>query len=125
MVFEEVLEEVRVRLTEKIQRQLSGMQGFVLKPIYNSRMPLHVEIATGKEAFELVFLVDGEIELTHGAGSNPDVRIESNAETLMNLFKNPSSELFRELESRNMIKINVLTQKGRDTEIYVRHYLGG
>jgi len=82
MSVEEVLVQVRMQLEEKIKRQLSGLQGFVAKPIYNSLMPLHLEMLTEPEAFELVFLNDGDIELKHGQSANPDVRIESDAQTL-------------------------------------------
>jgi hypothetical protein len=123
MSLDEVLEEVRVRLKEKIKNQLSGLQGFVVKPIYNSRMPLHLEMLTGDQTFELVFLVDGEIELKRGPSSNPDVRIESDPETLRKLFQHPSADLFTDLEKRKQITITVLTQNGRDTEAYIRHYL--
>ena len=58
MSIEEVLVQVRSQLEEKIKRQLSGMKGFVAKPIYNSLMPLHLEMLADPEAFELVFLND-------------------------------------------------------------------
>jgi len=114
-----------MQLEEKIKRQLSGLQGFVVKPIYNSLMPLHVEMLTDPEAFELVFLNDGNIELKRGQGANPDVRIESDAQTLRNLFQNPSADLFKDLEKQNVIKITALTKKGRDAESYIRRYLSG
>ena len=125
MSLEDVLGQVRIRLEEKIKRQLSDLQGFVLRPIYNSLMPLHVEMFTDPEAFELVFLNDGDIELTHGQSLNPDVRIESDAQTLRNLFQNPGAELFKDLEKKNRIRITALTRKGRDTEAYIRRYLSG
>jgi len=96
-----------------------------VKPIYNSLMPLHVEMLTDPEAFELVFLNDGNIELKRGQSANPDVRIESDAQTLRNLFQNPSADLFKDLEKQNVIKITALTKKGRDAESYIRRYLSG
>ena len=125
MSLEEVLGQVRMRLEEKIKRQLSDLQGFVVRPIYNSLMPLHVEMLANPEAFELVFLKDGNVELKDGQSSNPDVRIESDAQTLRGLFQNASSELFKDLESRNGIRITALTRKGRDAEAYIRRYLSG
>jgi hypothetical protein len=125
MSLQEVLEQARIRLEEKIKRQLSGLQGFVAKPIYNSLMPLHVEMLTDPEAFELVFLNDGDIELKRGQSSDPDVRIESDAQTLRSLFQNPNPELFKDLEKQNRIRITALTRKGRDAEAYIRRYLGG
>jgi len=125
MALEDVLEEIRTRLEEKIKRQLSGLQGFVLGPIYNSIMPLHVEISLQPEVSEFVFLERGAIELTRGRSANPDVRIESDPHTFMSLFQNPSTELFKDLESRNKIRINSLTNKGKNAEGYIRRYLGG
>jgi hypothetical protein len=125
MSVEEVLSQVRIQLETKVKRQLSGLQGFVVKPIYNSLMPLHVEILTDPEAFALVFLNDGDIELKHGQSSNPDVRIESDAQTLGNLFQTPGAELFNDLEKQNRIRITALTKKGRDAEAYIRRYLSG
>ena len=125
MSVEEALSQVRMQLEAKIKRQLSGLQGFVVKPIYNSLMPLHVEMLTDPEAFELVFLNDGDIELKRDQSSNPDVRIESDAPTLRNLFQNPGAELFKDLEKQNRIRITALTKKGRDVESYIRRYLSG
>lgn len=99
------------------------MKGFVAKPIYNSFMPLHLEMLTDPEAFELLFLKDGNVQLTHGQGSNPDVRIESDAQTLRKLFQSPDAELFKNLEEKKRITITALTKKGRDAEAYIRHHL--
>jgi hypothetical protein len=123
MALERVLEEIRMRLEERINRQLSGLQGFVVKPVYNSIMPLHVEISLAPEVFEFVFLKDGAVELSHGYGPNADVRIESDTQTFISLFQNPSAELFKELERQNKIRITSLTKKGNDAEGYIRRYL--
>jgi hypothetical protein len=125
MSLEDVLAKVRMQLEEKIKRQLSGLQGFVVKPIYNSLMPLHVEMLTDPEAFELMFLNDGNIELKRGQSANPDVRIASDAQTLRNLFQNPSADLFKDIEKQSRIRITALTKKGRDAESYIRRYLSG
>jgi hypothetical protein len=125
MALEDVLEEIRTRLEEKIKRQLSGLQGFVLKPIYNSIMPLHVEVSVQSELSEFIFLEGGAIQLAHGRSSNPDVRIESDPQTFISLFQNPSTELFKDLEDRNRIRITSLTKKGESAEGYIRRYLAG
>jgi len=123
MALEEVLEEIRTRLEERIKHQLFGLQGFVVRPIYSSVMPLHVEMSLGPEAFEFVFLKDGAVELGHG--SNADARIESDPQTFMSLFQNPSAEMFKELERQNKIRITSITKKGKDAEGYIRRYLAG
>jgi hypothetical protein len=125
MDLEDVLEEIRTRLEEKIKRQLSGLQGFVLRPMYNSIMPLHVEISLQPEVAEFLFLEGGAVKLTRGRGSNPDVRMESDPQTFMSLFQNPSTELFKDLESRGKIRITSLTKKGENAEGYIRRYLAG
>jgi len=124
MALEEVLEKVRVQLEERIKRQLSGLQGLVAKPLYNSRMPLYLEMATDHEAFEFTFLSDGGVQLRRGHSAHPDVRVESDAQTLGELFQNPSPDRFKEMESRSMIRIIACTQKGREAEAYIRRYLG-
>jgi hypothetical protein len=125
MALADVLEQIRTKLEEKIKRQLSGLQGFVVKPIYNSIMPLHVEISLQAEVSELVFLEGGAVKLTHGRSSNPDVRIESDQQTFLCLFQNPSAELFKDLEGRNKIRITSITKKGNNAEGYIRRYLAG
>ena len=125
MALEGVLEEIRTRLEERIKRQLSGLQGFVVRPLYNSMIPLHVEMSSAPEVFEFVFLKDGKVELSHGYRSNADVRIESNTQTFMSLFHSPSAELFNELERQGKIRITSLTKKGNDAEGYIRRYLAG
>ena len=112
-----------MRLEERIKQQLSGLQGLVVRPVYNSMMPLHVEVSLAPEAFELLFLKDGIVELKHGSGSIVDVRIESDAQTFASLFQNPNSELFNDLERRDKIRITPLTKKGKDVEAYIRRTL--
>ena len=68
MALENVLEQIRVRLEERIKRQISGLQGFVVRPVYNSMMPLQVELSLSPKIFELLFLKDGIIDLRHGSG---------------------------------------------------------
>jgi hypothetical protein len=88
-------------------------------------MQLHVEASLAPEVFEFVFLKDGRVELKHGQSSNPDVRIESEAQILMNLFQNPDADLFKDLEEQNRITITAITKKGRDAEAYIRRYVSG
>ena len=124
MALEGVLEETRAGLEERIKRQLSGLQGFVVRQVYNSMMPLHVEMSLTPEEFEFVFLKDGIVELRHD-GAPADVRIESDGQTFRSLFRNPSHELFNELERQRKIRITSLTKKGKDAEGYIRRYLAG
>jgi hypothetical protein len=123
MALQDALEEIRARLEERIKRQLSGLQGLVVRPVYNSMMPLHLQVSLGPQLYEFVFLKDGAVELRHGSGSSVDVRIESDAQTFMSLFQNPSTELFNELEGQGRIRINSVTKKGKDAEGYIRRYL--
>jgi len=124
MALEGVLEEIRGRLEERIRRQLSGLQGVVVKPVYNSMMPLHVEVSLA-QSYDFVFHKDGIIELRPGSGSTPDVRIECDAQTFASLFRNPSTELFNQLERQGKIRISSLTKKGKDAEGYIRRHLAG
>jgi hypothetical protein len=99
MTLDDVLEEVRADLEERIKRQLFGLQGLVVRPFYNSMMPLHVEVSSTPQLFDLAFLEDGRVELKHGTGSNADLRIESDSQTFSSLFRSPSAKLFNELEN--------------------------
>jgi len=123
MALDDILEQIRVRLEERIKQQLSGLQGLVARPVYNSMMPLHVEVSLAPEAFELLFLKDGIVELRHGSGLIVDVRIETDPQTFASLFQNPNSELFNDLERRGKIRITPLTKKGKDVEAYIRRTL--
>jgi len=125
MALEDILEEIRIGLEERIKRQISGLRGFVLGPVYNSIMPLHVEVSLAPQSYDLVFLKDGVIELRPGSSSTPDVRIESDAQTFTSLFRNPSTKMFNELESRQKIRVVSLTNKGKEAEGYIRRYLVG
>ena len=122
MALEDALEELRTRLENGIKRQLSGLQGLVVKPVYNSMMPLHVEVSLASHLYDFVFLKDGLVLLRPSSRLTPDLRIESDAQTMMSLFQNPSSELFKQLESQSKIRITPLTKKGKDAEGYVRSY---
>jgi len=87
-------------------------------------MPLYLEVSTDHETFELTFLSDGDIQLRRGHSAIPDIRLESGAQTLGELFQNPSPTRFKEMENRRMIRIVVCTQKGKEAEAYIRRYLG-
>jgi len=125
MSIESILEEIRARLEERIKRQISGLGGFVMRPLFNSMMPLHVEGSLAPEIFELVFLEDGIVELRRGSSSNVDVRIESDPATIISLYQSPSTELLNQLERQGKIRISSLTRKGKDAEGYIRSYLAG
>jgi hypothetical protein len=125
MTLEGVLEEIRVRLEERIKRRLSGLEGFVITPVYNSMMPLHVQVSLAPQLYEFAFLKDGIVELRHGSRSIADVRLESDAQTFMSLFRNPSAELFNELDRQGKVRVISLTKKGKDAEGYIRRYLVG
>ena len=126
MALEDVLEKIRVRLEERIKRQLSGLQGFVVEPLYDSILPFHVEVSVAPESYDFAFLQNGIVELRRPySGSTPDVRIESDAQTFAYLFQNPSTEMFNQLESQQKIRVVSLTKKGKDAEGYIRRYLAG
>jgi hypothetical protein len=122
MALEAALEKMRTELESGIKRQLSGLQGLVVKPVYNSMMPLHVEMSLVSQVYDFVFLKDGMVSLKPGSALTPDVRIESDPQTFMALFQNPSSELFNQLESESKIKITSLTEKGKQAEGYIRKH---
>jgi hypothetical protein len=125
MALENVLEQIRARMEDSIKQRLSGLQGFVVTPVYNSMMPLHVQVSLAPQLYDFVFLKDGVVELRRGSGSVADLRIESDAQTFTSLFRNPSTILFNELESQRMIRVISLTKKGKDAEGYIRRYLAG
>jgi hypothetical protein len=125
LALEDILEEIRASLEDRIKRQLSGLQGLVARPVYNSMMPLQVELSLAPDVFELVFLKDGIVELRDGYGAPADVRIETDSQTFMFLFQKPSAERFNELERQGKIRITSLTKKGKDAEAYIRRYLAG
>jgi hypothetical protein len=112
-------------MEESIKPRLSGLQGLIVGPLYNSMMPLHVEVSLAPELCNFVFLNDGIVELRRGSGSIVDLRIESDAQTFISLFQNPSKKLFNELEMQRKIRVISLTKKGRDAEGYIRRYLAG
>lgn len=125
MDLDNALEKLRTELEDKIRRQLSGLQGLIVKPVYNSMMPLEVEIALASQAYVFVFYKDGIVRLKTGFSSAPDVRIQSDPETFISLFQAPSPELFNELERQGKIRVTSLTKKGNDAEGYIRRYLAG
>jgi len=73
----------------------------------------------GKENYFVSVLV------SDGDGAPADVRIESDGQTFMSLFRNPNHELFNELERQRKIRITSLTKKGKDAEGYIRRYFAG
>ena len=117
-----MLEGMRSKLEEGIKQHLAGLRGLVVKPVYNSMMPLHLEMVLPSNVFELVFLKEGLVSLSRNPPSSVDVRIQTDAETLRTVFEHPSAELFAELEAQSKMSITSLTKKGSDAEGYIRKY---
>jgi len=124
MLLREVLAQVRDRVEERIKRELSGLGGLIKRPLYDSRMPLHLLVSTDEERYELVFMRDGDVELRDSSCSKPDVIIASDTQTLQRLFIRPSADEFKLLESQGKLRITAASQKGREAESYIRSFLG-
>jgi len=126
MIHDGILEEIRARLENKIQQNLSGFQGLIIKPAYNSMMPLHVQVSLLPQLYTLTFLRNGRVHLErHCMRQSADLCIECDANTFAFLCQNPDINLFNELERCQKIKIVSVTKKGKNAEKYIRRYLTG
>ena len=119
-----VLEPLRAQAETRIKQELFGPLNLGKKFLYDSIMPLHVNITADSQECCLEFLQGGNIELHHASLPSPDVTVKGDFETLRNVLVERSSSAFEEAERNGKISVAGRTWKGQQAMEKVRELLG-
>lgn len=119
-----ILTPIKSEAERKIKQQLSGIKGIVATPLYNSYMPLNVNVSADDQGCTLGFKTGGAVILKRGTNSKPDVTVQSNCQTLQELFTYRSRMAFEQAERNGDITITAHTQKGQTALSQIRNMFG-
>lgn len=119
-----LLEPLRTLAETRIKQELSGPLNLGKRFLYDSIMPLHVNITADSQECCLEFLQGGNILLHPSSLSGPDVTVKGDFETLRNALIQRSSSVFEEAERNGKISVAGHTWKGQQAMEKVRELLG-
>ena len=119
-----VLEPLRAQAETRIKQELSSPFNLGKKFLYDTIMPLHVNITADSQECCLEFLQGGNIELHHSSLPGPDVTVKGDFETLRNALIQRSSSVFEEAERNGKLSVASHTWKGQQAVEKVRELLG-
>lgn len=118
-----LLEPLRTEAERKIKEQLSGPKGLGMKFIYDTMMPINLNITGGDQECYLEFLAGGNVQLHSGLAGSPDVSVKGDLESLRNVILQRSSRLFEEAERSVRIVATAHSWKGQQAMQKVREIL--
>lgn len=107
-----LLEKTRVEAEKRIRRELSGFSGLIKAPIYNTFLPLIVNVQSERESYHFIFKRGGTVSLYNGSHNNPDVTISGEHIELIYLLQGKDKNRFTLDERTGKIKIISHTSKG-------------
>ena len=107
-----LLARIRIEAESRIRSELSGLGGIIKAPIYNSFMPLFVNVRSEKESYHFTFQKGGAVSLYRGTHNNPDVTMSGDHTELKYLLQTRDKNKFQIDERTGKIKIIVHTSKG-------------
>ncbi|GAI28198.1 unnamed protein product [marine sediment metagenome] len=107
-----LLEKIRIEAERQIRRELSGLGGLIKAPIYNTFMPLIVNVQSERESYHFIFQRGRAVSLYDGSHKNPDVTISGNHTELIYLLQRKDRNRFIMDEKTGKIEIISHTSKG-------------
>lgn len=119
-----LLDPLRALAESRIKQELSGPLNIGKRFLYDTIMPLHVNIAAGSQNCCLKFLPGGNIQLRRVSAPNPDVSVKADFETLRSVIVQRSSRVFEAAERNGEVSVAGHTWKGQQAMQKVRELLG-
>jgi len=119
-----ILEPLRAQAESRIKQELSGSFNLGKRFLYDSIMPLHVNITADSQQCCLEFLPGGSVQLKRVSAPNPDVSVKGEFEILRNVVVQRSSRMFEDAERDGRISVAGHTWKGQQAMQKVRELLG-
>jgi hypothetical protein len=118
-----ILESLRAEAERKIKEEISGPQNMGRRFLYDTVMPIHLNITGGSQEYNLEFLAGGNVQLHTGLATNPDVSVQGDQVSLTDVILQRSSHLFDEAERSGRINAKSHSWKGQQALKRVRDLL--
>lgn len=121
--FKDFVERFRAEVEKTIKSEVSSM-GTIQRSIMQSFMPLSINLFT--DAGKTCLVIQKSFDVTvENPSSNPDLQIEGDFRTLVELFSNRNPQLLRKAEEEGKIKMKANSFKGQQALSRIRDYLMG
>lgn len=118
-----ILAPLRDQAESKIKQEISGPTNFGKRFLYDSVMPLYLNVVGDSQECNLEFLAGGSVELHTGLASSPDVTVKGDLASLRDVILQRSSRLFEEAERSKRIVVTCHSWKGQQAMQKVRELL--
>jgi hypothetical protein len=118
-----ILEPLRAEAERKIKEEISGPQNMGRRFLYDTVMPIHLNVTGGSQEYNLEFLAGGSVQLHTGLAPNPDVSVQGDLATLTNVILKRSRHLFDEAERSGRIIATSHSWKGQQAMKRVKDLL--
>jgi hypothetical protein len=118
-----VLSPLRAQVESKIREELSGPLNAGKRFIYDSIMPLYLNVTGDSQEYNLEFLPGGIVKLNSGLAANPDATVNGELASLRDAIIKKSSSAFEEAEKNGKIIVKAQTWKGQEAMRRVRELL--
>jgi hypothetical protein len=118
-----ILAPLRDQAENTIKQEISGPTSFGKRFLYDTVMPLYLNITGDSQECNLEFLAGGNVQLHTGLASSPDVTVKGDLESLRDVILQRSSRLFEEAERSKSIVVTCHSWKGQQAMQKVRELL--
>jgi hypothetical protein len=118
-----ILTPLRDQAENAIKQEISGPTNFGKRFIYDTVMPLYLNITGDSQECNLGFLAGGNVQLHKGLASSPDVTVKGDLESLTDVILQRSSRLFEEAERSKRVVVTCHSWKGQQAMQKVRELL--
>ncbi len=119
--FKEFLEKFRAEAEKSLKAEVSSM-GTVQRTLMQAFLPIWINFVTN--AGKACLVVQKSFDITiEEPSSSPDVLIEGDFETFLELFEKKDPQLLRKAEQEGKIKMTYYNFKGQQALTRVREYL--
>ncbi len=109
-----ILSPLRAQVESRIREELSGPLNAGKRFIYDSIMPLYLNVTGDSQECNLEFLSGGNVKLHSGLASNPDATVNGELASLRDAIIQKSSSVFEEAEKNGKIIVNAPTWQGQE-----------
>jgi hypothetical protein len=118
-----ILTPLRDQAENTIKQEISGPTNFGKRFIYDTVMPLYLNITGDSQECNLEFLAGGNVQLHTGLAWSPDVTVKGDLASLRDVILQRSSRLFEEAERSKRIAVTCHSWKGQQAMQKVRELL--
>ena len=110
----ELLEESVEKAQRDIRKKLSGLLGFAKRTVYNSYMPLSINLISEEDGYVITFENDGYISLNKGLYAEVDIEIKAASKVIVELLETKDKSLFQKYQAGGKLQITTYTSSGKN-----------